>query len=443
MNGKLLIPVLIAATLGLAIMIGQAASEETMVPMAKLCSSCHTPEPGVMMGFLDNVTLKSKAIQMDFMDHKEVVRFTDATTLKFVDSFEDLKDYRTKGFQVNYDEKDGAKIATEIIRFDILRAITDDEKLDKGEFSLLRSNPNVKVYDVRPLPVFKAGHIPGAMPMPAPAFDKFVKTLPEDKATPIVFYGVGGCLSPTAAMKTKSLGYKEVKIFTGGYPEWTKDEFGMVDPDWLQTAIAEGNPQVLIDLRTPGEVAAGHIQGAVGIPLAELAATRGRFPARKNAPLVFYGPGNTEAAAQALAWGFTKVRVLPVSFEGWQELDFQVATGPAPSRITYVPKPKPGTIGIDEFRHLAKQPSDQKVLIDVRNPDELAEGMVPGAINLPVDDIANRIDELPADKEAILYCNTGIRAEMAHNILDQAGRRNRYLDADLNFDQGRLEIKEH
>ncbi len=443
MKGKLLLPALAGVFLGLILLAGPAAAEESKVPMAKLCGSCHTPEPGVMMGFLDNVALKAKTIQMDFMDHKEVVKFTDDTTLKYVNSFEDLRNYRTKGFQVNYEERDGAKIATEIIRFDILRAISDDEKLDKAEFLRLRTNPNVKIYDVRPLPVFKAGHIPGAMPMPAPAFDKFVKYLPTDKTTPIVFYGVGGCLSPTAAMKTKSLGYQDVKIFTGGYPEWTGEEFGMVDPGWLQTAIAEGNPQVIIDLRSPEEVAVGHIQGAVAIPLAGLAAARGRFPARKNAPIIFYGPGNAEAAALAVGWGFKMVRVLPVSFAGWQELGFQVSTGPTPNRINYVPKPKPGTIGIAEFQQLVNQPSNQKVLIDVRNPDELTEGMIPGAVNLPVDDITNRIKELPADREAILYCNTGVRAEMAHNLLDQAGRRNRYLDADLNFDHNRLEITEH
>lgn len=443
MKGKLLTPTLFGAALGLALLAAPACAGEARVPMAKLCGSCHTPEPGVMMGFLDSIALKSKTIQMDFMDYKDVVKFTDATTLKYVNSFDEIKNYRTKGFQINFVEKDGAKIATEIIRFDILRAITDEEKLDKDEFLRLRKNPQVKVYDVRPLPVYQAAHIPGAMPMPAPAFDKFVKNLPPDKTTPVIFYGVGGCLSPTAAMKTKSLGYQDVKIYTGGYPEWTQAEFGMVDPGWLQTALVEGNPQVIIDLRPAVEVAAGHIQGAVGIPLADLAAARDRFPSRKNAPIVFYGPGSTEAAAQATAWGYKMVRILPVSFEGWQGLDFLVASGPAVSQITYVPKAKPGTIGVAEFQKLAASPSSQAVMVDVRNPDELEDGMVAGALNLPVDDIVNRVKDIPAEQELILYCNTGIRAEMAHSLLDQAGRRSRYLDANLGFDDRQMEIEEH
>jgi len=441
MKHSTLIAALFVAALGLPT---NAPAAESKVPMAKLCGGCHTPEPGVMMGFLDSIAMKSKTIQMDFMDHKQVVKFTDATKVKYVKSLEDIKNYRTKGFQINFVEKDGAKVASEIIRFDILRAIGDDEKLDKAAFLKYRETTGMKLYDVRPMDAYKTAHIPGALPLPAPAFDKFVQNLPADKETPIVLYCTGGCLSPTAAMKTKALGYKNVKIYTGGYPEWSQAEFGVVETDWLKGAIAAATPQVVIDLRPATEVAAGHIPGAVAIAAADLELAKDRFPARKNAPIVFYGPDSNEAAAKAISWGYKAVRVLPAGFAGWQAAGGPVATGKTAAEIVYVPKPKPGTISIAEFQQLTDKPAAKARLVDVRNGDELEEGAIPGALNLPVDDITQAVKAVPAEQELILYCNTGIRAEMAHNLLDQEGRANRYLDAKLTFDaQGKPQISEN
>ncbi len=443
MKRPLLIPCLFAATLGLATTY-PAAAGEAKVPMAKLCGGCHTPEPGVMMGFLDNIAMKSKTIQMDFMDHKEVVKFTDDTTVKYVKSLEDIKNYRTKGFQINFTEKDGSKIATQVIRFDILRAIGDDEKLDKAAFLKYRETPGLKLYDVRPMDAYKAAHIPGALPLPAPAFDKFVKNLPEDKTTPIALYCTGGCLSPTAAMKTKALGYTNVKIYTGGYPEWSQGEYGVVEADWLKGAIAAATPQVIIDLRPEAEVRAGHLPGAVAIAPSELEQAKGRFPERKNVPIVFYGPGSEAAAAKMVVWGYKMVRILPVSFGEWQAAGGPVANGPTATEIVFVPKPKPGTISLAEFQELVAKPAKNIQLVDVRNADELEEGTLKGTLNLPVDDIAQAIKAVPTGQEVVLYCNTGIRAEMAHNLLDQEGRANRYLDAKLTFnDDGQPMIAEN
>jgi rhodanese-related sulfurtransferase len=440
MNKFILITVAIATSF---VFTANASAAGKQVPMAKLCGSCHDPEPGVMMGFLDNIAIKSRTIQMDFMSHKEVVKFSNDTNLKYVKSFKDIRNYKKKGFQINFIEKDGEKLASEIIRFDILKAIAPEEKLAKDEFKKLISNQNVKVYDVRPPVKFKMGHIPGAMPMPAPAFDKFVKNLPEDKTTPIIFYGVGGCLSPTAAMKTKSLGYKDVRIYFGGYPDWSSSEYGLVDTGWLRSAIDKAIPHVLIDLRSTRKIAQGHIKGAVSISMAALDRNRAKFPEKKNAPIIFYGPDSKDAAAKVISWGYRSVLVLPVSFDGWQAMGYQVSTGSATTAINYVPKPKPGTISIKEFEQASRSMDGSKLFIDVRNPDELADGKILGAINIPVDELLQQIPQIPAEKEIILYCNSGIRAEMGHNILNKADRKNRYLDARLIFDGAEFSSEEN
>lgn len=63
--------------------------------------------------------------------------------------------------------------------------------------------------------------------------------------------------------------------------------------------------------------------------------------------------------------------------------------------------------------------------IDVRSPAEYSEAHVAGAINIPHDQIAERIDEVSTDKDAplYLYCRTGNRSGKAEAVLEGMGYR--------------------
>jgi rhodanese-related sulfurtransferase len=65
------------------------------------------------------------------------------------------------------------------------------------------------------------------------------------------------------------------------------------------------------------------------------------------------------------------------------------------------------------------------VLLDVRTPEEYAGGHVPGARNLPVDQIASRVGELSASKgqEVWVICQSGKRSAMASGALASLGHR--------------------
>ena len=63
------------------------------------------------------------------------------------------------------------------------------------------------------------------------------------------------------------------------------------------------------------------------------------------------------------------------------------------------------------------------VLVDVRNPDEFEEGHIPGAINLPLNELRSRLNELPRDRELWLYCRVGQRGYYAARLLAQHGFR--------------------
>lgn len=63
------------------------------------------------------------------------------------------------------------------------------------------------------------------------------------------------------------------------------------------------------------------------------------------------------------------------------------------------------------------------LILDVRSPQEYAEGHVPGAINIPHNQIGSRLAEIGShkDKDIILYCEIGGRASAAANTLQAAG----------------------
>ena len=65
--------------------------------------------------------------------------------------------------------------------------------------------------------------------------------------------------------------------------------------------------------------------------------------------------------------------------------------------------------------------SDGALLLDVRDPDEFDEGHIPGATNLPLNEIRSRMGELPRDRALWVYCGVGQRAYYATRILLQNG----------------------
>lgn len=60
-------------------------------------------------------------------------------------------------------------------------------------------------------------------------------------------------------------------------------------------------------------------------------------------------------------------------------------------------------------------------LLDVRTPQEYALGSIPGAINIPVDELRNRLDEIPKEKPVYEFCMVGLRGHIASRILSQHG----------------------
>jgi NADPH-dependent 2,4-dienoyl-CoA reductase/sulfur reductase-like enzyme/peroxiredoxin family protein/rhodanese-related sulfurtransferase/TusA-related sulfurtransferase len=66
-------------------------------------------------------------------------------------------------------------------------------------------------------------------------------------------------------------------------------------------------------------------------------------------------------------------------------------------------------------------PTGGQLLVDVRTPAEVEAGTISGAINIPVDQLRGRLNELPKDKELLVFCQVGLRGYIACRILAQNG----------------------
>jgi phage shock protein E len=66
------------------------------------------------------------------------------------------------------------------------------------------------------------------------------------------------------------------------------------------------------------------------------------------------------------------------------------------------------------------------LILDVRTPEEYQAGHIPGAVNIPHDQLASRLSELPISKsdEVVVHCEKGGRAAKAESVLAAAGYKN-------------------
>ena len=78
--------------------------------------------------------------------------------------------------------------------------------------------------------------------------------------------------------------------------------------------------------------------------------------------------------------------------------------------------------------------SSPPLVLDVRTPSEYSRGHVPNAINIPHTELSRRINEIASskDRDVVVYCEAGVRASIAENILVNQGFHSvLHLDGDM------------
>ena len=104
----------------------------------------------------------------------------------------------------------------------------------------------------------------------------------------------------------------------------------------------------------------------------------------------------------------------------------------------------PGAEQVTREELLDRVGSGKATVIDVRPPEEFAAGHIPGAVSIPLEELAEHLDELPADETIVAYCR-GAYCVLAHDavrLLTEHGRTAvRLADGMLEWRLGHLPIE--
>lgn len=339
--------------------------------------------------------------------------------------------------------------------------------------NMLVENPDLVLIDVRTqAEVDEKGYIDAANVLFIP-LEEFVARRaewPADLDSPIAIYCGSGHRSTIAMSILWAYGYTDVVSLQGGYQAWYDagyatvgapepeeadldtafnnflagmEAYDTIGLEELNLQLAEDPPPFLLDVREPGELAEkGHIEGAVNIPLRELANNIQYLPSL-DTPIVSYcGSGwrctIAIAALGAMGWENT-LSLKDGSFGGWVEQGYPVIDGPAEEPLLLeVAEPDPmvvaamqemlaavpegfGGVSADNLAtELVENPDI--ILIDVRRTEELeANGVIDyeNQIHIPLEDFINSQDMWPEDLDApiVIYCGSGHRSTLAMTIL--------------------------
>ena len=309
---------------------------------------------------------------------------------------------------------------------------------------------NVMIVDARPYKVkYTKGHIPGAINISFTEFDKKTDLLPEDKNSLLIFYcgGLKCKLSHKSAKKAEKLGYKNVKVYAKGYPDWIsqKGNYGSVSAEFVAKQIAE-NKTVIIDARPQKpKFNKGHIPTAINIPFTHFEDLKGKLPRDLNTPVIFYCGGlkcrlSHKSARKALELGYTNIKVFDKGYPEWKK-----TYGESSKTLQVQAGEVEGSIDLERFKSIIANNPESIMLIDVRDADEFAKGSFKTAVNIPVENLESKIKGFPDDKPIVYVCPTGARSGEAYYMTQdvrESLKEVSYVEAETTFKKdGNIEIK--
>lgn len=204
-------------------------------------------------------------------------------------------------------------------------------------------------------------------------------------------------------------------MYAAGFPDWKeKDGRVAVGTEYVKAMIGGGEPYLLVDSRPVNKYAEGYIPTAVNIPDTFFDKYKGMLPADKSTELVFYCGGyhcklSHKSADKAREMGYTNVKVDEAGYPGWKE---KYGAGMADIQITE--GGIEGAIDLEVFKKILAENPESIQIIDVRDPDEFAEGRMATAVNIPVDQLAKDMSVLKGDKPIVYVCSTGARSGEAY-----------------------------
>jgi rhodanese-related sulfurtransferase len=311
--------------------------------------------------------------------------------------------------------------------------------------------------DSRPAGRYNEAHINGAINIPDANFDKLKHLLPQDKNKMLIFYcgGLECPLSGDSARKAKALGYTNVYVYQEGTPFWAEaGNYFATTPAYVSTLITQARvedlkakPVLLIDTRPYTAYFASHIPTAVQMDDTIFTKKYMQFvPKDKDAEIVVYCGGffcgKSHAVARILLKeGYTNIKVLSGGTPAWEEAGLPMfGTKSSGSTFDITGGKVDRKLSPSEFKQRLEA-GGNVVVVDIRNDNEVAAGMIKGAIHIPSGQInadPKAIAHLlPADKKTtlLIHCASGARAAGVIDKIAELGYENAfYLNSRIRID---------
>lgn len=290
------------------------------------------------------------------------------------------------------------------------------------ELDAFVNGKNPVYIDVRDVFAFEKTHIKGALHIPLELLNEQISSIPANRT--IVVYDETGKKGHQALRTLVGAGFTNVVNISGGHISLQRQArtvgFKNIQLELLpvehksvekeeqksEEKTAEKTNDysslIVVDVRTEEEFEYGAYPDAINIPLDELMhryEELGNNPAREI--VVYCASGARSAYAQQVLMNL-----------GYKN----VKNGGGINAMMARRKAKPSASGAS---------SNTPLVVDVRTPEEFYGGAYPGAINIPLDELHMRIDELGhKSREITLYCASGARSAYAQRGLMQMGFTN-------------------
>ncbi len=212
--------------------------------------------------------------------------------------------------------------------------------------------------------------------------------------------------------------------------------FGGITAEDLNMLLVEEPELVLIDVRTAAEVEEKGFLAADNITyiaIEEFVDRRSEWPADKDAQIVIYcGSGHRSTIAMPIlaSYGYTEVYSLKGGYGAWSAAGYPVAGAPEAPAANLDAAYETFLAGMQGYNsiqpdalNLMLAEDTPPFLLDVRETAELeANGYIPGAVHIPIRELADNLALLPSfDTTIVSYCGSGWRCVFASVALEALG----------------------
>ena len=349
------------------------------------------------------------------------------------------------------------------------------EAVDNGAF----------LVDLREPSEYEEGYILDAVNIPLRTVAQSLDQIPTD--APVIVYCGSGWRAALGLSSMQTMGLTNVKSFPGSWNAWSAAQeaaegegdaaveeeaeeevpaeveeamdsdfdavaavgayLSEIPEGWMSVGNAEAMTEMLenaapylIDVRTAAEYDEGHIPGAVNIPLRTLADNLDQIPTDENV-VVYCASGHRAGMATSIlrSLGYDNVKAFPGGWNAWSAAEGEVETeanepgtfemadvnpemvAASAEFLNNIPE---GFYAVGDIEAFKGAMDAGATVIDVRQPDEFEAGRIPGAINIPLRELGDNVDQIPTDEPVFVYCQSGWRAALATGALHNMGYEN-------------------